>query len=137
MERLLLSSKNASTSDRVQRLERRINGLKHSLSELREENEELRSEIAALREFESRAGDQLIDLHERLEDHRDQFRQIKVNENRIEDLYLRSESKVGVSAFNVMEERVRQIRAQLGFLADAMEVDREELPQRSLDRAEV
>lgn len=124
-----MSSGNAEA--RIQRLERRINGLKQSISELREENEELREEITALQEFEDRAGDQLIDMHERLDDHRDQFRQVKVNEGQIKDMKLDLQGKVGVSAFESLEERFKQLRSQINFLADAVDVDQSELKQRT------
>lgn len=113
-----MSSNNA---ERIQRLERRLSGLNRSFNQLREENRELREEIATLKEFENRAGDQLIDLHERLEDHRDRFRQIKVNEHRINDIYLRLQGKVGISAFEILEERIKQVRTQIDFLGDAVE----------------
>lgn len=127
-----MSSRNAE--ERIERLERRINGLKHALNELRQENEELRQEVAALQEFESRAGNQLIDLHERLEDHRDQFRQVRVNENNIEDLSLRVESKVGNSAFETMEERFKQLRRRLDYLSDAVDVDTDRIAVKRDDR---
>lgn len=125
----MLSSGNAEA--RIQRLERRINGLKQSISELREENEELRAEIQALQEFEDRAGDQLIDMHERLDDHRDQFRQVKVNENQIKDIKLDLQARVGVSAFESLEERFKQLRSQINLLANAMDMDRKKLQRQA------
>jgi prefoldin subunit 5 len=121
----------ASTEKRIRRLERRMNGLKQSLSELREENEELRQELAVIHAYHSYMGSRLEDIDQQLDDRRETLRQVHVNEDTLEDLDLRLQGKVGVSAFEVMEERVKQFRSQLNFLADYVDVERWELEQEA------
>lgn len=124
-----------STDKRVQRLERRLNGLKQSLSELREENAELRQELAVVHAYHAYMGGRLDDLEDKLEGYRETLRQVHVNKDLIDDLDLRLQSKVGISAFETMEERTKQHRSQINFLADYVDVERWKLELDS-DRIE-
>lgn len=123
-----------SSGDRIERLERRLNGLKRNMTEIREENQELRKQLSMMHAYNAYMEDRLDDLNDKLEDYRENFQQIRVNESRLDDVDLRMRGKVGTADFSILNERVRQLRARIDFLTDYLDVEQWDIEKEEHER---
>lgn len=108
-------------TDDMRQLARRISGLQSSLSDVKAQNRALQDRVEALEEFQEYARDRFDDIDEALNDIQEGMQEIQVNKERMQDLNLRLNGKVGNSDFNALEEKVKQVRRQIEYLLDDIE----------------